>query len=195
DGLGVSHEPAGRGLICSPELLDQLEDVLEADAMLQRALAGALDPRAVGHRIGERHAELEDVGARLHQRPHERHGERRMRIAGGDVRDQGLALRFRERLEAALDARHQSFFPARSATVCMSLSPRPERLTSRIESFGIDGAIFIACATACADSSAGMMPSLRHSSWKAARASSSVTATYSARLLSFSQACSGPTPG
>ena len=59
----------------------------------------------------------------------------------------------------------------------------------------IDGAIFIACATACADSSAGMMPSVRHSSWNAASASSSVTATYSARLLSFSQACSGPTPG
>src|SRR6476659_11475663 len=118
-----------------------------------------------------------------------------MGIAGRDVGDERLALRPGERLEAALDARHQSFFPERSATVCMSLSPRPERLTSRTASFGIDGAIFIACATACADSSAGMMPSLRHSSWNAASASSSVTATYSARLLSLSHACSGPTPG
>src|SRR6185436_4952345 len=163
--------------------------------MLQRALAGALDDRAVGHRVGERHAEFDDVGARLHQAVHERHRQRGVRIARHDVLDERLALRLRERLETALDARHQSFFPERSATVCMSLSPRPERLTRRIESFGIDRAIFIACATACADSSAGMMPSLRHSSWKAARASSSVTATYSARLLSFSQACSGPTPG
>src|SRR4029434_11254201 len=104
------------------------------------------------------------------------------------VGDAGLRLGVGERLEATLDSRHQSFFPERSATVCMSLSPRPERLTRRIASFGIDGAICLACATACAESSAGMMPSLRHSSWNAASASSSVTATYSARLLSFSQA-------
>src|SRR5438093_1618103 len=117
-----------------------------------------------------------------------------MRIAGGDVRDERLALALSERLEAALDARHQSFFPERSETVCMSLSSRPERLTRRIASCFIDGAIFIVCAIVCADSSAGMMPSLRQSSWNAASASSSVTATYSARLLSLSQTCSEPTP-
>ena len=41
------------------------EHVRQADAVLQRALAGALDHRAVGHRVGERHAELDDVGAGL----------------------------------------------------------------------------------------------------------------------------------
>src|SRR4029079_12872248 len=136
---------------------------------------------------GERHAELDDVGARLHHPAHQRHGDRRVRVAGGDVGNERLALRFRERLEAPLDARHQSFLPERSATVCMSLSPRPERLTSRMALLGIVGAIFIACATACADSSAGMMPSVRHSVWKAASASSSVTDTYCARPLSLSQ--------
>ena len=45
----------------------------EADAVLQRALARALDHRAVGHRVGERHAELDDVGAGLDQRVHQRH--------------------------------------------------------------------------------------------------------------------------
>jgi hypothetical protein len=30
---------------------------------LQRAQAGRLDRRAIGHRIGEGHAELDDVGA------------------------------------------------------------------------------------------------------------------------------------
>src|SRR5207344_2162379 len=169
--------------------------VCETHAELERAFARALDHRPVGHRVGERHAELDNIRARLDHPSHQRHGERRMRVARGDVGNERLALRFRERLDTALDARHQSFLPERSATVCMSLSPRPERLTSRMASFGIFGAIFIACATACADSSAGMMPSLRHSSWNAARASSSVTATYSARLLSFSHACSGPTPG
>src|SRR3990170_6925003 len=164
--------------------------------MLQRALAGALDHRPVRHRVRERHAELEDVGPGLHQPAHQRHGERGVRIAGGDEGNERLALVAPERLESPLDARHlQNLRPMRSATVCMSLSPRPERLTSRIASFGMVGAIFIACASACADSRAGMMPSLRHSSWNAFSASSSSTATYCARLLSFSQACSGPTPG
>ena len=85
--------------------------------------------------------------------------------------------------------------PDFSATVCMSLSPRPERLTSRIWSFGSRGAIFAAYASAWLDSSAGMMPSSRHRSWNACSASSSVTATYSARPLSFSHACSGPDAG
>src|SRR6185312_12187519 len=174
---------------------DEPQNIGKANPVFQRTFACALNHRPVGHRIGKRHAELEDVRARLHHAAHQRHGERGMRVARGDVGNERLALRFRERLETTLDARHQSFLPERSATVCMSLSPRPERLTSRIASFFIAGAILIACATACADSSAGMMPSVRHSSWNAASASSSVTATYSARLLSLSHACSGPTPG
>src|ERR1700686_2002041 len=40
-----------------------------------------------------------------------------------------------------------------------------------------------------------MMPSRRQQSWKACNASRSVTVTYSARPLSLSHACSGPTPG
>ena len=73
--------------------------------------------------------------------------------------------------------------------------PHVDSTAEIMAAMAVAGAIFIACATACADSSAGMMPSLRQSSWNAASASSSVTATYCARLLSFSQACSGPTPG
>ena len=49
----------------------------------------------------------------------------------------------------------------------MSLSPRPERFTRRLALFGSVGASFMAYATACADSSAGMMPSAWHSSWNA----------------------------
>jgi hypothetical protein len=41
-----------------------------ADAARQRALAGLLDHRAVGHRVAERHAELDDVGAAGGQRVH-----------------------------------------------------------------------------------------------------------------------------
>src|SRR6202008_2787944 len=195
DRVGVAHETDRSRAIGFSEFSDQLQDIREADPMLERAFAGALDHRAVGHRVREGNAELDDGGAGLDQRAHERHRERGVRIARGDIGNERLALVARQSLEPALNARHQSFVPERSATVCMSLSPRPERLTRRIASFFIAGAIFIACATACADSSAGMMPSVRHSSWKALSACSSSIATYSARLLSLSQACSGPTPG
>ena len=45
----------------------------------------------------------------------------------------------------------------------MSLSPRPERFRITIASRGIFGARAINSASACADSSAGMMPSMRAS--------------------------------
>lgn len=50
-------------------------------------------------------------------------------------------------------------------------------------------------ASAWALSMAGMIPSVRDSSRSACIAASSVTGRYSARPVSFSQACSGPTPG
>jgi hypothetical protein len=65
---------------------------------------------------------------------------------------------------------------------------RPSSAVSR-------GAIRAAPARACALSIAGMIPSVRQSSWKAAIASASVTGSYLARPVSCSQACSGPTPG
>ena len=64
--------------------------------------------------------------------------------------------------------------------------PRPARVRAPARS---------AANRAWEDSSAGMMPSLRHRRWKDASASSSLTRTYSARPLSASWACSGPTPG
>jgi len=58
---------------------------------------------------------------------------------------------------------------------------------------GFTGARRIASNTACADSSAGMMPSIWLSFVAASRASLSQQAQYSARPRSCSQACSGPT--
>src|SRR5438309_4882338 len=55
----------------------------------------------------------------------------------------------------------------------MSLSPRPERLTKRMSDLDILGAILMASATAWADSSAGMMPSVRLRTRTASRASAS----------------------
>ena len=81
--------------------------------------------------------------------------------------------------------RSRARFASSSATVPMSLSPRPDRLTSRCWSGRIVAASFIAWATAWLDSSAGMMPSVRQRRWNAASASSSVMPTYSARPMSF----------
>ena len=63
----------------------------------------------------------------------------------------------------------------------MSLSPRPEIFTTTISDFFIFGARLITSATACADSSAGIIPSVRASVVQAARAPASDAGTYSAR--------------
>jgi len=77
----------------------------------------------------------------------------------------------------------------------MSLSPLPDRFKITIASRDIFGARAINSASACADSRAGIMPSMRASVRAAATAASSVAAVYSARCLSASHACSGQSPG
>ena len=75
------------------------------------------------------------------------------------------------------------------------MSPRPDSVTTMILSFGMVGATFITYASAWDDSMAGMMPSVLDRYSKAWTASSSVIATYLALPMSWSHACSGPTPG
>lgn len=65
-----------------------------------------------------------------------------------------------------------------------SLSPLPDMVMTTILSLSICGAILRAWATACADSMAGMMPSVLARYSNAQTASSSVTGTYSARPMS-----------
>ena len=66
----------------------ELEQPVEVHAALERALRARLDDRAVGHRIGERQAELDDVGAGVLQRVHQVDGALDVGVAGGDVRNQ-----------------------------------------------------------------------------------------------------------
>jgi hypothetical protein len=70
----------------------------------QRTLGSALDRGAVGHRIGKRHAELDDVGAARHQGAHQRQAGIRVRVARGDEGNQGLAALAGEGCEGFLDA-------------------------------------------------------------------------------------------
>ena len=85
---------------------------LDADAVRQRPFGRALDHRAVGHRVRERHAQLDHVGAGLGHREHQLDGGIGERVTGGDVGDEGLAAIGLEGLEAGSDAAHACPFSA-----------------------------------------------------------------------------------
>ena len=64
----------------------------------ERAQAGGLDRRPVRHRIGKRHAELDDIGAGLRQRLEDRQRGVVIRIAGHDEgHERGAAFRLAAR--------------------------------------------------------------------------------------------------
>ena len=157
DRIGVAHQHDRRAIVLAAELAPRSRARrARPTPCLQRALARALDHRAVGHRIGERHAELDHVGARLDQRVHQRHGGR-ARSGSPAVMNgmSALRLRLRERARRCCDA---DMDPRRtcsggstvlepeaaSATVCMSLSPRPRGSPAATASFGSVGASFAA---------------------------------------------------
>ena len=73
-------------------------------AGLQRAQRGRLDRRAVGHRIGERHAELDQVGTGRRQPEQDLLRRRIVGIAGRDEGDERRAAFLLQRGEAAVDA-------------------------------------------------------------------------------------------
>jgi hypothetical protein len=141
DRVGIAHQDNRRLAVVGPESDDHREHLPEADALRQCPLRGTLYGGPVGHRIGERHAKLDDVGTCADQRMQQGHGQCRVGVTCGNERDQGLAPLPLQALEYSLYFRHgQNVIPDFSATVCISLSPRPERLTSRILSFGRVGA-------------------------------------------------------
>ena len=114
----------------------------ERHAGLESAQARGLDRRPVGHRIGERHAELDHVGAGA-GRPAKVDRGLAVGIARADEGDEparplGRAAAVEPRARCARSQRHPEIA---SATVKMSLSPRPHIfITSRWSSgsFGRD---------------------------------------------------------
>src|SRR6266478_3456454 len=161
--------------------------------MLQGPLTGPLNHRAVREGITEGHAQFNDPCARLNRRQGDFARGREIGIAAGDIGDKsGLAIEVKWH-EGYLNRNQSNFrFSRRMPT---SLSPRPETFTIRISDFFIFGARLIASATACADSSAGIMPSVRASTVVAFNASTSDAGIYWTRPESLSIACSGPIEG
>ena len=80
----------------------------QAGAAFDRALRTALDHRPVGHRVRERHAQLDRIGPRRDQRMHHRHRRLARGITGGDERDQRLAAFRGQRGEARGQARRHA---------------------------------------------------------------------------------------
>src|SRR5262245_28256836 len=156
--------------------------------MRKGTLACPLDDRTVSHRIAERYTELNDVRARLNRSENNVACRCEVWIAARDVGDEGRTV-------VKVDRHPQSPSFRFSRSIPTSLSPRPETFTITTSDFFIFGARLITSATACDDSSAGIIPSVRANSVQASSASASEAETYSARPESFSHACSGPIDG
>ena len=144
-----------------------------------RALIGG----SVGHRIGKRHAQLDDIRAARFELAHQRRRGIEIGISGDDEWNQRAFVSRTQFFEFArrsyVSSRtSQTLAPRAPTIVCISLSPRPDRLMIITWSLRIVGASFAAYATACELSSAGMIPSVSESNFSPSSASASVTATY-----------------
>src|ERR1019366_9499476 len=115
----------------------------------ERSFAGALNHGTFRHRIGKRYAEFDHVGAARHQCMHQWHRQFGCRVTSGYEGNQTFVILRRERGQRGLDSGHyaMSFF-IHSATVCISLSPRPDRFTKIILSLPSVAANLAAYASA-----------------------------------------------
>ncbi len=89
DGVNITHEDYGRGLIVAPEGSDHVQYAAGRAAGCERTLVGHLDRRTVGHGVGKRHADLDHIGPRPHQGVHQRHRDSRRGITARNEGDQG----------------------------------------------------------------------------------------------------------
>src|SRR5258708_10434465 len=136
------------------------EDVGGRRLPRQRPMRGGLNDRAIADRVRERNAELDRIGPGCLQRLDDPNGRFTIGVTAGDVGNQAGAAVTSKVAEQPLDAIHcggSSIF----MTCGTSLSPRPLRLTTTIASLAMVSRPWRKSQpSACADSSAGMMPSV-----------------------------------
>ena len=89
---------------CRGPALRHGERLFQRLATFERPEAGRLDRRAVRHRIGKRHAELDDVGPGPGQRLHDRQRSLIVGIAAHEIGDQSRPALGFQCCEAAVDA-------------------------------------------------------------------------------------------
>ena len=97
DRVEVGEEHDGNA---EPRRGDEIERAVERHALLERLLRTRLDDRAVGHGIGERHADLEHVRSGVLEAAHEVEAPLAVRVARGHVADQRTAARRAQRGES-----------------------------------------------------------------------------------------------
>ena len=131
DGVHVPHEHPGGGYFV-PEVLQHAEDLLQGGPSGEGPLGRLLDHGTVRQGVGEGDAHFQNVRTfRVEELQQVRRGFQ-IRIAGGNVGDERF-FAFEGRAEAFHD---RSSFDCRDRMVSMSLSPRPDRFTSTMVSFG-----------------------------------------------------------
>ena len=74
DRVEIAHQYDRGGIIVGAEIAHHRQGARDGSAGAQRAQAGGLDDRAVRHRVGERHADLDQVGARAGHAAQDGHG-------------------------------------------------------------------------------------------------------------------------
>src|SRR5205814_8960183 len=136
--------------------------------------------------------ELDRIGAGALQLFDDARSRRRIGIAAGDVRNDAAAIFGAEMFEETFNAIHERLcgapapspvcageapaphFDSSAATCGTSLSPRPLKFAITILSRAIVLPNRISHPIACADSSAGMIPSVSLNLWNASSARSSL---------------------
>ena len=104
DRIVVAHQHDRRGVVALAKVAHHGERLDHVLTGVERAQAGGLDRRTVGHRIGERHAEFDHVGAGLRQRLEDRERGLAVGIARhGEGHERGAAFA-RQLGEAGFDA-------------------------------------------------------------------------------------------
>ncbi|MOA05290.1 hypothetical protein D3C78_1248830 [compost metagenome] len=134
DRVEVTHQHQRRFVVVLAELANHLQGFRQILFGTQRTDVGELDGRAVSHRVGEGHAQLDHIGASRRQALEDCQGGVIARVASGHEGHQGGTVLFLEFGKTRLQAAHQCFSCLDCSmwciTVCMSLSPRPDRLTT-----------------------------------------------------------------
>ena len=130
DWVEVAHQHQRGHLLAFAELTNHLQGFRQVLTVVQGANIGQLDRRTIGHWIGEGHTQLNHIRAGGRQTLEDGQRGVVVRVATGDEGHQGRAVLLFQLGKAALQAAHACFSCCSMwcTMVCMSLSPRPERL-------------------------------------------------------------------
>ena len=91
DRIVVTHQNNRCVLIIGTKTAGDFQRLDQCLTTFQGALTGQLDRRAIGHRIGKRHAEFDNVGTGRRQSLHDRQRRLEIRIACHEIGDQRWA--------------------------------------------------------------------------------------------------------